>query len=436
MRPKTAVEVESVGPGSPAEQAGLSEGDILLSINGLQLRDVIDFMFHRSGGDTVEYLRDGAVRTAVIDADESEDTGLILRPFKVKTCRNNCIFCFVKQLPKGLRKSLYVKDEDYRLSFLYGNYVSLSNMDDRSRERIIEQRLSPLYISVHTTDTPLRNKMLGNPGAVDILKELKFFADRKIRMHTQIVLCPGYNDGNELKKTIRDLYRFFPYVMSVAVVPVGLTAHRHMPLRPVERPDALGAIELVESFQKRFMKKHGDPVVYCSDEMYIKADRGFPPLKDYGQLPQIENGVGMVPLFLSQAKKARTPGQAPPKQRFITFTGVSFQPFLSKFIDRLKSRERVALDLVTVNNDFFGRSVTVAGLLTGRDVIKTLLDHPEGHDILLVPDVALKEDEDIFLDDVTLRDVEEATGLKTVRVDSTPQGLIDTIYNCDNGERI
>jgi putative radical SAM enzyme (TIGR03279 family) len=305
--------------------------------------------------------------------------------------------------------------------------MTLSNIDSADRKRIVDQRLSPLYISVHTTNKSLRNRMIGNPRASDIMKELKFFAGKKIRMHAQIVLCPGFNDGAELQNTIKDLYKFYPYVLSVAVVPVGLTMHRKQQLSPVTREDAQRTIEIVEPFRKRFTKKHGDPIVYCSDEMYIKADIPFPNLKNYGSLPQIENGVGMVPLFLSQSRKVRVPKTIPQNVSFLTFTGTSFYPFLKKFADRLLGKENISVAVIPVENHYFGTTVTVAGLLTGRDIIKTLQDNTDSYKVLLVPDTALKEDEDIFLDNVSLKDVEEAIGLKAVRTEATPQGMIDAI---------
>jgi putative radical SAM enzyme (TIGR03279 family) len=431
MLPKRGIEIESVHPGGQADIAGLRAGDVLLSINSHPLNDAIDFMFYKSSDSLdIEFCREGIKHEIHLSVGADDDIGVMTKPFKVKTCKNNCIFCFVKQLPEGLRKPLYIKDEDYRLSFLYGNYMTLSNIEAADRKRIIQQRLSPLYISVHITNRQLRNRMLGNPKAPDVMKELKFFADNKIRMHTQIVLCPGFNDGKELKNTIKDLYRFFPYVSSIAVVPVGLTEHRKHQLNPVAKEDAERALETVEAFRKRFIKKHGDSIVYCADEMYIKAERPFPQLKEYGVLPQLENGVGMVPLFMNQMRKVKIPKATPQGKKFLTFTGMSFYPFLKKFIDRLSEKEGMLITLLPVENKFFGTSVTVAGLLTGRDVIKALRDNTDSYEILLVPDVALKEDEDIFLDDVSLKDIEDATGLKTIRIESTPQGLVDAI--CGN----
>ena len=428
MRSRNGIEIESVVPGGPAGKAGLQAGDQLLALDSHPLRDAIDFMFYRRAGTLdVEFRRDRAKHRTVLACGDENNLGVTIKPFKVRICKNNCLFCFVKQLPKGLRKSLYIKDEDYRLSFLYGNYMTLSNIDARDKKRIVEQRLSPLYISVHATNRAVRNKMLGNPRAQDIMKELSYFAAKRIKIHTQIVLCPGFNDGNELRNTIRDLCKLYPYVASVAVVPVGLTQHRKNPIAPVTKEDAAKAIEIVESFRKRFTKRHGDPVVYCADEMYIKAERPFPRLEEYGMLPQIENGVGMVPLFLSQARKIKIPKTMPRGLKFLTFTGVSFYPFLRKFIDRLSEKEHISVDVVQVENNFFGKSVTVAGLLSGRDIIKALHDNTDLSRILLVPDVALMEDSDLFLDNVSLKDLEEATGMRAIRIESTLQGMIDAI---------
>ncbi|TAN43370.1 MAG: DUF512 domain-containing protein [Nitrospirae bacterium] len=428
MPPKHGIEIEMVRRDSPAGQAGLKPGDILTSLSGQKLHDAIDLMYH-SDSETaeLEFYRSGERHRVTLPETHGSDLGMTIKPFKVKTCRNNCIFCFVKQLPRGLRKSLYLKDEDYRLSFLYGNYITLSNVEPKDKERIIGQRLSPLYISVHTTNKALRSKMLGELRPCDIMKELEFFAGHKIRMHTQIVLCPGYNDGRELQNTIKDLYKFYPYISSIAVVPVGLTMHRRQLLSPVTKEDAARTLDIVHAFQKRFLKKHGDQVVYCSDEMYIKAGAPFPHLKDYGVLPQLENGVGMVPLFLSQSRKVRVPKEAGRVRQCITVTGTSFYPYLKRFIDRLREKEGMPVEVLPVENNFFGTSVTVTGLLTGRDIIRTLHDNADGFTTLLVPDTALKEDEDIFLDDVTLKDVAEATGLRVIRTEATPQGLIDSL---------
>lgn len=427
MQTEHGLKIDIIHQGSPAEKSGLLPGDILLSINAHKLRDVLDFFFYSADDElSLKVKRAEKDFTVQIPGTDRKELGIEFKPVKVMTCKNNCIFCFVKQLPKGLRKTLYVKDEDYRLSFLYGNYITLSNLSREDKKRIVEQRLSPLYISVHSTNRTLRNRLLGNAKGPDILKELKFLTDNKVRFNAQVVLCPGYNDGKELQQTISNLYRFHPYVLSIAVVPVGLTIYRKNTVRPVEKADAENAIHIIESFQKRFIKKHGNPIVYGADELYLKAEIVLPPLKAYGELHQIENGVGMVPLFMSQAKKIKSLKISSGKMRYLTFTGLSFYPFLKKFIERLSDKETPAVDLVPVENKFFGSSVTVAGLLTGRDVIKTVLDRTEGHEMILVPDVVLNE-EDRFLDDISLSDVGDALGIRAMKIAATPDGLIKGI---------
>ncbi len=435
MLAKKGITIESIAPGSFSDAAGLKPGDIITAINAVPLRDVIDFMYYKDGDLLdIEYMRGKTKESVSIFSDNGADLGITFRPLKVKTCKNNCIFCFVKQLPKGLRKPLYVKDEDYRLSFLYGNYTTLSNITDEERRRIVEQRLSPLYLSVHATNKALRNRMLGNPKATDIKRELKFFAGHKIRMHVQIVLCPGINDGKELQNTIQDIYKFHPYAASIAVVPVGLTKHRKIPLAAVTKDDARRAITTVDAFQKRFRKKHGESIVYCADEMYITAETSFPPLSEYGELPQIENGVGMIPLFTSQARKVKVTHSLHQKRKYLTFTGISFYPFLKKYLGRLTERERISVDVVPVENRFFGKAVTVTGLLTGRDMISTLHDNADHHDFLLIPEVVFREGDSLMLDNVSIPDIEEALGLKVLVIDGTPQGLVDTVFMAENSD--
>ena len=431
MKNNSGVEIECINKGSIAAKAGLLPGDRLVTVNGHEIRDVIDLMFYANGPDlkfTVIRNNNRMTVDAGIDEDSLTELGIMLKPFKIRTCKNNCIFCFVLQLPRGLRKTLYVKDEDFRMSFLFGNYITLTNLSGADKKRIVEQRLGPLYISVHSMDTATRNRMIGKPDAEDIIKGIKFFADNRIRMHVQIVLCPGYNDGRNLHKTLSDLYRFYPYVMSVAVVPVGLTMHRKKTIRPVEKEDAIRALETISKFQSRFRKKHGEHIVFASDEMYIKAEAAFPPLKDYDDLSQIENGVGLVPLFMHQAKRIKLPQVADKakSRRFITFTGMSFYPYMSKFIDKLK-KGGVDIEVAVVENSFFGRNVTVTGLITGRDVIKTLSGLVRKDDVLLIPDIVMREGDEVFLDDVSRKDIEDVLGVKAVVIESTPQGLVDAI---------
>ncbi len=416
--------IESVAEGSPSQRAGIRAGDRLLKLDGTKVEDIIDYLFSLEGPAAELEIERGKKRAVfVIEMAEGEEAGLALEHFKVRTCKNKCKFCFVSQLPKGLRRPLYIKDEDYRMSFLYGNFVTLAGLLERDRKRILHQHLSPLYVSVHSTDTRLRNELLGNPKASDIMAELRNFASHGIHFHAQIVLCPGYNDGAALKRTIRDLYSLYPSVMSVAVVPVGLTDLHRAGLRPVEKADAKKALDIVDSFAVRFMKKHGDAFVFPADEMYLKARRAFPPLVHYGDLPQFENGVGMVPLFRAEAKRVKP---VPGKLRHLTFTGTSFYPSLKRFMDKL-TRGGVSIKAVPVENDFFGRSVTVTGLLTGQDVLRALAPHAPGHDVLLVPDVAIKEGHGVFLDDMEVGAIEHELGVRVKVIESCPEGLMEEI---------
>lgn len=425
MPTECGLQIDAIQQGSLAEKAGLRPGDTLLSINTRRLRDPIDFLYYSSDEDVlIEYRRNSRKMILSMKKKENAVFGIEFKPFKIMTCKNNCIFCFVKQLPHGLRRTLYIKDEDYRMSFLYGNYITLSNLSREDKNRIIEQRLSPLFLSVHSTTRAVRNRLLGNPKAPDIMKELQFLSDNKIRFNAQIVLCPGYNDGNELRKTLSDLYKFYPYLLSVAVVPVGLTVHRKQQIKPVEKEDAIETLKIIESFQKRYIKRHGNAIMYGADELYLKAGRPFPSLREYGALHQIENGVGMVPLFLGQAKRLEIPKTIQRGKKYITFTGLAFYPFLRKFAEKLSEKERFRIEILPVENRFFGACITVAGLLTGRDVIKAALDRTDGHEILLVPDVVL-DTEDRFLDNVTLRDIEEALGVPARKIAATPDGLIN-----------
>lgn len=422
---KESAVIEDVRAGSPAFKSGLLKGDIVLSINGNPIRDEVDYAFYGSEPELLmEIERANKTHTVSLRLKESENSGITLRQFKIKTCKNKCIFCFVSQLPQGLRKTLYVRDEDYRMSFLHGNYITITNLTDEDKQRIVTQRLSPLYISVHTTNRALREGMLGRAGAHDIMKELRFLKENRIKVHTQIVLCPGLNDGIELKKTISELYTLYPYVCSIAVVPVGLTSHRKIKLRPVKKEDAEKVLSVIEIFQKRFKKKHGDPIVYAGDELYIKAETSFHTLQDYGDLPQLENGVGLVPLFTFLAKAIKP--QKPLHKKYLTLTGISFYPYLKRFLERL-SKTGINITAIPIENSFFGSSITVTGLITGRDVIRELKDKTSQYDLLLIPDVVLRNGKDVFLDDLTPKDIGEILGIKIRVIESTPDGVINGV---------
>lgn len=422
------VTISSVRERSPAEEKGIKKGDILLSINKNPIRDVIDYLYY-SKDDTLnlKISKDNKPHTVTIKRKGNTDPGIEFSPFRIKNCRNKCIFCFVDQLPRGMRRPLYIKDDDYRMSFLYGNYITLTNLTSADKKRIIEQRLSPLYISIHTTNNDLRRKMLGNTRAGDILTEIKELISHRIRIHAQIVICPGINDGDELLKTLHDLQKFYPYLQSIAVVPVGLTKYKKDNVKPVGKNDALKVIEIVKQVRRKIKKRHGDPLVHLADEFYIKADVPFPPYKEYGDFPQIENGVGLVASFLNSAKKLRIPKKIE-ETRAAVFTGVSFMPYLEDFVKRLRTIEGLSIDPIQVKNEFFGPTVTVTGLLTGKDILKAVVGKTKA-DCLLVPDITLKQGEDVFLDNISIRDMEEGLGMRVIPIESTPEGLLKGIMD-------
>lgn len=419
------VKIEHIEPNSPAEKGGLKKGDIIISINKHRIKDTLDLIFY-SGDEIlrIDVLRDGEIINLIVEK-AYKPFGVEVEPFRVKKCRNKCLFCFVEQLPKGLRKSLYIKDEDYRASFLYGNYITLTNLTKDDYARIKKLNLNPLYVSVHATDPDIRNKLLGNYDAPPILSELKKLKKNKIKVHTQIVLCPGINDGEVLEKTITDLYKLYPYVSSIAIVPVGLTKYHKNNLQPVTKQKAEEIIALVESYQKRFFKKHGITIVYLADEFYIKAEKDFPKINFYDDLPQLENGVGMVPLFLHKVKKLSIP-TINLNKRVVTFTGISFYPFLLEFVEKLK-KNNIIIDLIPIKNNLFGGSVTVTGLLSGEDIIKGLAPYVEKNNIVLVPETTMNDVDNKFLDDLTLNDIERILEVKTLKVGTDPSDLISVL---------
>ena len=419
--------IEGVAPGSIADEFELQPGDRLLAVNGHRLRDILDYSYHTSTDD--ELLLEvatagGELWELEIEREQGEPLGITFPAPAPARCNNNCIFCFVHQLPRGLRRPLYVKDEDYRLSFLNGNYVTLANLKAGELERIVAQRLSPLYISVHATNPELRETLLGKKGILPILDQLRELAAARIAMHTQVVLCPGINDGAELERTVTDLAALYPSVMSLAVVPLGLTKHRqHLPrLQPVDTEYARDFISEWGPKGKSINKRLGEPFLFLADEFYLKGGIPFPPLREYGDLPQIENGVGMVPLFLRDA--ARTVKSAKPLTPFraTVVTGISALGFVSDFLEKLSASTGVELLPAAVENRLFGPMVTVSGLVSGGDIIAAL----EGKDIgraLLLPDVMLKEGEGVFLDDVSLEELGIRLNCRVETFDCTPQGL-------------
>ena len=420
------LQIDSVVPGSIADGFEVTAGDRLLAVNGQQLRDLIDYSYYTASEEELLLdieKPDGELWELEIERQAGEPLGLTFSAPDPARCANNCLFCFVHQLPKGLRKPLYVKDEDYRLSFLNGNYVTLANIKAPALNRIIEQHLSPLYISVHATNPELRERLLGKSGIPPILGQLQRLAAARINMHTQIVLCPGLNDGEELQRTVTELAALYPAIQSLAIVPLGLTAHRQrLPqLMPV---DADYAREFIARWQPQaeiLRKKLRQPFLFLADEFYLKADLPFPAIKEYGDFPQIENGVGMVPLFMKEASRLLKGIRPTGAFRATAITGVSSFQFVSDFLSKLAEKSGIDIVPLKVENKLFGPSITVSGLIAGND-IAAALDCCDIGSCLLVPDVMLKEGEGVFLDDVSLDTLERRIGVPIVVFDSTPAG--------------
>jgi putative radical SAM enzyme (TIGR03279 family) len=331
-----------------------------------------------------------------------------------------------------MRRTLYVKDEDYRFSYLYGSYVTLTNVTEADIERIITQRLSPLYVSVHATDEQLRTRMLGRQGP-PILELLKRLAGSGIEIHTQVVLCPGINDGPELARTIEDLVALYPWVLTLAVVPVGLTGYRQrLPdLRPPTEAEARAILTSIHDYQERFLRNCGSRFVFAADELYLRAGLEFPPLVAYEDLAQVENGVGLVPQFRAEAAEVLSEAPSLQLSAVATFTGESARGELSRYVAELSAKTGTTIHLYPVRNTFFGGHVSVTGLLTGRDVLSELKGKDLGQ-ALLVPDVVLREGDEVFLDDISLADLERELGVKVLKVASTPWGLLDGLELLDD----
>jgi putative radical SAM enzyme (TIGR03279 family) len=413
------LEIINVLPGSTASRLGLKPGDAVVSINGEEIHDVIDFSFFAADEQLSLAVQNksGSIKKLKVNKEPDDNLGLEFAPFRIKRCRNKCLFCFVDQMPPGCRKTLYVKDDDFRASFLHGNFITLGALSESDWEKIFRLRLSPLYVSVHTTDAGLRASVLRNTKAPDILESLKRLASGGIKMHTQVVLCPEVNDEEHLKRTIIDLGGLFPAVCSIAVVPVGITKFREglFPLRTFSRQEARAVLKLIEPFARGFKKRFGTRLVFASDEFYIKANEHFPPSLSYEDFPQIENGVGLVATFLGEVSRTRLPATIPPVKATVV-TGVSFSKILSNVLKRVRGIKGTAVKQVTVKNRFFGPSVTVAGLLTGGDILHALKGKRLG-DMVLIPSSALKEDVDVFLDDMSVEELERHLKTKVSRVD-------------------
>lgn len=416
------VKITSVLPGSSAERQGIVAGDILLAINKNEINDVLDYRFYLTEKKVSILLqRDGKEYSVKIKKDEYDDIGLEFEtPLmdEKHSCKNKCIFCFIDQNPEGLRESLYFKDDDSRLSFIHGNYVTLTNMTQCDVDRIIKMRMSPINISVHTTNPELRVKMMKNKHSGEVLKYLNDFADAGLSMCGQIVLCRGVNDGEELMRSMRDLAELYPAMSSVAIVPAGLTKFRDnlYPLTDFTKDEAAGIIDMINSFGDEFKEKHGTRLFYAADEFYLKADREIPDSDYYEDYPQIENGVGMLRStsdeFGMALEDVRDFNVSIDKKRTVSLvTGTASYPMIKEQVNKLSAVcPGLTVNIYEIVNNFFGTSITVSGLLTGRDILEQLKDKPLGEE-LLIPGNCLRHGEEVFLCGMTVSELSESLGV-------------------------
>jgi putative radical SAM enzyme (TIGR03279 family) len=451
--PKMYGWVREVVPESPADRAGLQPGDLIRSINGHLIHDLVDYRFYVADEElTIGFERQLNAHEVSITKSYDENLGVLFgeepAPF-IRQCANKCVFCFIKGLPErfapqpglahGMRASLYIKDDDYRYSFLFGNFITLTNLKEHDWQRLDEQKLTPLYVSVHTTDPDLRRKMVDGPRAGDIIEHIQRLGSMHITCHTQLVLCPPINDGPHLDRSIRDLAALRPVVESISVVPVGLTKYNNMiktgdlpPLRHYTREEAEAVIEQVEAHQRQFEAENADgyPFVYLSDEWYYLTGRDFPPAQHYGSYAQIENGVGMTRYLIEQW--ARTKRKLPTRmleQRKVTLvTSTMAQPVIEGLAADMRKIEGLEVQVLPIVNQFFGAEVTVAGLLCGQDVLAALQQNENLGDLVLLPRVMLDNEGVRFLDDMT---VEEFKSQLVVRAEfvRNAQETIEAIHS-------
>jgi len=449
--PKMYGWVREVVPESPADRAGLQSGDLIRTINGHLIRDLVDYRFYVADEQLlIGFDRQQQEHEVMLTKDADENLGVLFgeepAPF-IRQCANKCVFCFIKGLPErfapqpglahGMRPSLYIKDDDYRYSFLFGNFITLTNLKEHDWQRLDEQKLSPLYVSVHTTDPDLRRTMVDGPRAGEIIEHIQRLGELGITCHTQLVLCPPINDGPHLERSVRDLTALRPIVESISVVPVGLTKYNNMiktgdlpPLRHYTRAEAELVMEQVESYQRELAANNldGTPFVYLSDEWYYLTEREFPPAQHYGMYSQIENGVGMTRYLLDQwaHTKRRLPASMPAPRRVTLVTSTMANPIIAGLAADLRTIENLEVQVLPIVNKFFGAEVTVAGLLCGQDVLETLQDNGNIGDLVLLPRVMLDNEGTRFLDDMTVDEFREQAPTRIEFVRNAPE-TIDAI---------
>lgn len=419
---------------SIAEELEIEVGDKLISINGTEIKDIIDYKFLMAD-DYIEVeieKQDGEIWTFEVEKDYQEDLGIEFENAimdEARSCHNNCLFCFIDQLPDGMRNTLYFKDDDSRLSFLQGNFVTLTNMNNEDLDRIIRYRISPINISVHTTNAELRKKMLNNRFAGDIYDKLKKLAKAGITMNCQIVLCPGYNNGEELVKTVSDLYKLYPAIENVAAVPVGVTKFRKN-LNEITLYDAQSAkaeIEQISQFQQKALKKIGSPFVRLADEFYVMAGVEVPSTDFYGDFEQIEDGIGMIRFFRDSISKNLKKLNKKAKGSFTLITGVSAHDEIEWAANAITEKnDKITINIQRIVNDFFGPTITAGGLLTGQDIMKQV-QADNVFDYIIMPKNMFKSGESIMLDDITIAELENYFNKKILLCEYTGEDLIQLI---------
>ncbi|MEA4825501.1 MAG: DUF512 domain-containing protein [Clostridium sp.] len=436
-------EISKVLLGSIAEEVGIEIGDKLISINGSQVKDIIDYKFLIVDEYVVLEVEklENEIWEIEIEKEYGEDIGIEFRdPMmdRPMSCHNKCIFCFIDQLPNGMRTTLYFKDDDSRLSFLQGNFITMTNMSDDDIDRIIKYRISPINVSVHTTNPELRCKMMNNRFAGSIYNRLKKLADAEININCQIVVCPGYNDGEEFTKTAEDLYRLYPYVNNVAAVPLGITKFRDKnslaKLKLFDKESASSEIDRIHSLQERYMKEIGQPFIRLSDEFYLLAGKNIPESGFYNEFEQLEDGVGVVRLFRENIKDNLHNLKMNVKGRFTIVTGaLAYDEILNAAKIIMNKNNNITIDVKKIINNFFGDTITVAGLLTGTDILDQL-SRDNIQEYIIMSDNMFKKgyelgehSELIMLDDVTVGDLEEKLNRKILICDYSGEDLIDTI---------
>lgn len=425
--------IKAIDPGSIAEELEIRPGDKLISINGKSPKDILEYNLDVTG----EYVElhiekeDGTEEIYEIEKDFYEEVGLIFEEpalDKMKQCHNNCLFCFIDQLPQGMRKTLGIKDDDYRMSFMFGNYITLTNLTDDDIDRIIELNLSPMYVSIHATDPETRVKLMGQKKAAKIMEILHKLKDNNIDFHGQLVLCPGINDKDILVKSLEDCKELLPNLLSLSVVPVGLTEHRTncFPLEKFNKEECREIIELVDKYQKIYHELCEFNTVYASDEFFVTGEVDIPSPSYYEDYPQLENGVGIVSCFLEDTKELEALNIKAEKPIKLTLvTAHSAKKYLKSLEDALNNIDNVESQLIVVNNQFFGESITVAGLMTGQDILKELEGKDLG-DYVILPKACTKDDQMIFLDSMTVEELENKLGTK-IQVVSTPLEIVEIL---------